>query len=100
MAINLNDLQQMLDAAATSQQNEKEVRKSLVRVENLISNVQQEITHIYSLLLLDDAEVAKKPRKARAEREAVEIDSEAPYGRKNDGTPKSKPGRAKDGDAA
>jgi hypothetical protein len=90
MAINLSELQSLLDSAQTSAANEKEVRKSLTRVENLMANVTQEIQHIYQLL--DGVVEAKKPRK---QHEPVETDPEAPYGRKKDGTPKSKPGRSK-----
>lgn len=94
MAIDLSQLQELLNNASNSAANEKEVRKSLVRVENLISNVSQELTHIYALL--DGAEVVKKPRKTREPKEAGEADAEAPYGRKKDGSAKAKPGRSKE----
>lgn len=93
MAINLSELQALLDQAGASAANEKEIRKSLVRVENLVSNITKEITSIYELL--DGAVPAKKERKARTPKEATEVDPEAPYGRKKDGTPKVKPGRSK-----
>jgi hypothetical protein len=50
MAINLTELQALLGQAAITAANEKEVRKSLVRVENLISNITKELTSIYELL--------------------------------------------------
>lgn len=93
MAINLTELQALLDQAAVSTTNEKEIRKGLVRVENLVSHITKELTSIYELL--DGAAPAKKERKARAPKEAAEVDPEAPYGRRKDGTPKGKPGRSK-----
>jgi hypothetical protein len=93
MAINLNELQALLDQAAASTANEKEIRKGLVRVENLVSNITKEITSIYELL--DGATPAKKERKARTPKEEAAVDPEAPYGRRKDGTPKVKPGRSK-----
>lgn len=41
MAINLTELQALLDQAAVSTTNEKEIRKGLVRVENLVSNIRK-----------------------------------------------------------
>ena len=98
MAINLSELQALLDQAGASAANEKEIRKGLVRVENLVSNITKELTSIYELL--DGAAPAKKERKTRAPKEAAEVDPEAPYGRKKDGTPKVKPGRTKPEEAA
>jgi hypothetical protein len=93
MAINLNELQALLDQAAAATANEKEIRKSLVRVENLVSTITKELTSIYELL--DGAAPAKKERTARAPKEEAAVDPEAPYGRRKDGTPKGKPGRSK-----
>jgi hypothetical protein len=93
MAVNLSELQALLDQAGASAANEKEVRKGLIRVENLVSNITKELTSIYELL--DGATPAKKERKARASKEEAEVDPQAPYGRKKDGTPKVKPGRSK-----
>jgi hypothetical protein len=98
MAINLSELQTLLDQAGTSAANEKEIRKGLVRVENLVSNITKEITSIYELL--DGAAPAKQERKARAPKEEAEVDPEAPYGRKKDGSPKVKPGRSKTDEVA
>ena len=93
MAINLSELQTLLDQAEASAANEKEIRKSLARVENLVSNITKEITSIYELL--DGGAPARKERKAHAPKEEAEVDPDAPYGRKKDGTPKVKPGRSK-----
>lgn len=95
MAIDLSQLQELLNNASTSAANEKEIRKSLVRVENLIGNVQQEVTHIYALLDGSAEPRQRKPRATKAVGEAGEVDADAPYGRKADGSPKAKPGRAK-----
>ena len=92
MAINLNELQALLDQAAASTANEKEIRKGLVRVENLVSNITKEIISIYELL--DGTAPTKKELKARSSKEEAEVDPEAPYGRRKDGTPKVKPGRS------
>lgn len=94
MAINLNELQTLLDQASGAATSEKEIRKSLVRVENLISNITKELTGIYELL--DGTTPVRKKRKTSASEERVaELDKEAPYGRRKDGTPKEKPGRNK-----
>jgi hypothetical protein len=93
MAINLTELQALLDHATTTVATEKEVRKSLVRVETLVSNIAKELTSIYELL--DGVVPAGKQRQTRASKEATVADSEAPYGRRKDGTPKGKPGRSK-----
>jgi hypothetical protein len=98
MALNLYELQALLDQAATAAANEKEIRKSLVRVENLVSNITKELTGIYELL--DGATSARQPRKSRTPKPVAEVDPEAPYGRRKDGTPKEKPGRGKAGEPA
>lgn len=93
MAINLNEIQELLNQAGAAAANEKEVRKGLTRIEGLVSNIAKEITNVYALL--DGAEPTKKERKTRAPKEEAEVDPEAPYGRKKDGSPKVKPGRSK-----
>jgi hypothetical protein len=97
MAINLTELQALLDQAAATAANEKEVRKSLVRVENLVTNITKELTSIYELL--DGAAPTGKPRKTSTSPGATATDPEAPYGRRKDGTPKGKPGRSKSAEA-
>lgn len=91
--LDLAALQEMLTNAERTAAADKEVRKSLTRVENLVSNINAEIQHIYELL---DGSAEPKPRKPRATREPAEVDAEAPFGRKKDGSPKSKPGRSKE----
>jgi hypothetical protein len=96
MAFNLHELQALLDHAATAAANEKEIRKSLVRVEHLVSNITKELTGIYELL--DGASPTRQAPKSRPLKVTTELDPEAPYGRRKDGTPKEKPGRSKAGD--
>lgn len=93
MAISINELQALLNRANTAAENEKDIRKGLTRIEQLLSNINKEVTNVYSLL--DSATPAKKERKARAPQESAEVEADAPYGRKKDGTPKVKPGRSK-----
>jgi hypothetical protein len=90
MAINLKELQALLEQATATAANEKEIRKSLVRVEHLVSNISKELTSVYELL--DRAAPARRERTTSA---AAEVDPEAPYGRRKDGTPREKPGRGK-----
>jgi len=92
MAINLNELQELLAKAETNAANEKEIRKSLTRIENLMTAVGHEVVNVYAIL--DGAAPAKKARRTS------EADAEAPYGRKADGTPKKRPGRVKAAEAA
>jgi len=87
MAINLNELQDLLNKAETNTAHEKEIRKSLTRIESLMATVGEEVTKVYAIL--DGAGPAKKARRTS------EADAEAPYGRKADGTPKKRPGRVK-----
>lgn len=84
MAIDLTQLQNLLTKAEANTANEKEIRKGLTRVQNLLTTIGQEVERVYALL--DGAAPTKKAR---------EIDVEAPFGRKADGTPKKRPGRVK-----
>ena len=93
MAFNLNELQELLNQAEATVNNDKEIRKSLTRIESLMATVGEEVARVYSIL--DGAAPAKKERKARAPRETGEVDADAPFGRKADGTPKKRPGRVK-----
>jgi hypothetical protein len=93
MAINITELQAFLNQASIAVENEKDIRKGLTRIENLLSNIHKEVTNVYTLL--DNATPTKKVRQASEPIEPVEVDAEAPYGRKKDGTPRAKSGRSK-----
>lgn len=77
MAINLIELQILLIQAATTAATEKEIRKSLVRVESLVNNVTKELTSIYELL--NGTAHVGKPRQTHAPKEATESNPKAPY---------------------
>lgn len=85
MPINLNELQTLLTKAEANTANEKEIRKGLTRIENLLATIGQEVEKVYTLL--DGAAPAKKERQP--------TNADAPFGRKADGTPKKRPGRVK-----
>lgn len=91
MAINLNELQELLTKAEVNATNDKEIRKGLTRIENLMTTINQEIANVYAIL--DGAPPVKKARRVSV------ADADAPYGRKADGTPKKRPGRVKAQDA-
>ncbi|RZK44840.1 MAG: hypothetical protein EOO61_02300 [Hymenobacter sp.] len=95
MAVDLAQLQQILDNAQKADAFKADVKRTLRRISSLAVNLQNAIEEAEALMS-DDYTPAVKERKARAPREAVEVDAEAPYGRKKDGTPKSKPGRSKE----
>ncbi|MGI4821039.1 MAG: hypothetical protein ACRYFV_07490 [Janthinobacterium lividum] len=90
MAININELQALLNQASIAVENEKDIRKGLTRIENLLSNIHKEVANVYALL--DSAAPAKKSRQPAA---PTELDAEAPYGRKKDGSPRAKSGRSR-----
>jgi hypothetical protein len=92
-AINISALQALLQQASVAVENEKDIRKGLTRIENLLSNIHKEVANIYALL--DSATPAKKGQLTAAPTEPAEVDTEAPYGRKRDGTPRAKLGRSK-----
>jgi hypothetical protein len=93
MAININELQSLLNQASIAVENEKDIRKGLTRIENLLSNIHKEVANVYTLL--DNAAPAKKGRQPVTPTDPAEVDPEAPYGRKKDGTPRAKSGRSK-----
>lgn len=95
MAVDLAQLQQILDNAQKADSFKADVKRALRKVSSLVTNLQSALEEAESLMS-DDYAPAIKERKTRAPREAVAVDAEAPYGRKKDGTPKSKPGRTKE----
>ncbi|MBJ6144332.1 hypothetical protein [Hymenobacter sp. BT559] len=95
MAVDLAQLQQVLDNAQKADAFKADVKRALRKVSSLVVNLQSALEEAEALLS-DDYIPTVKERKARTPREAVEVDAEAPYGRKKDGTPKSKPGRSKE----
>lgn len=94
MALDLAQLQQVLDSAQKADAFKADVRRALRKVSTTLVTLQKSVEEVEALLS-DDYAPALKERKARAPREVGEVDAEAPYGRKKDGTPKSKPGRTK-----
>lgn len=94
MAVDLAQLQQVLDSAQKADAFKVEVKRALRKVSSLLINLQAAVEDAEALMS-DDYTPATKERKARAPRETAETDPEAPYGRKKDGTPKNKPGRTK-----
>jgi ABC-type transporter Mla subunit MlaD len=95
MAVDLAQLQQVLDNAQKADAFKADVKRALRKVSSLVTNLQSALEEAESLMS-DDYTPAVKERKARTPRQAAEVDAEAPYGRKKDGTPKSKPGRTKE----
>ncbi|MVN77447.1 hypothetical protein GO988_14015 [Hymenobacter sp. HMF4947] len=99
MAVDLAQLQQILDNAQKADAFKGDVKRALRKVSSLLVNLQGAVDEAESLLS-DDYTPTVKERKARTPRVAqvdgaAEVDPEAPYGRKKDGTPKHKPGRSK-----
>ena len=95
MAVDLAQLQQVLDNAQKADAFKADVKRALRKVSSLVNNLQSALEEVEALMS-DEYTPAVKERKSRTPREATEVDAEAPYGRKKDGTPKSKPGRTKE----
>jgi hypothetical protein len=95
MALDLAQLQQLLDSAQKADAFKVDVKRALRKVSSLLTNLQSAVEETEALLS-DNYTPSVKERKPRATREATPVDAEAPYGRKKDGTPKSKPGRSKE----
>jgi hypothetical protein len=95
MAVDLAQLQQILDNAQKADAFKADVKRALRKVSSLVTNLQGALDEAEALMS-DEYTPTVKERKSRAPREAAEVDAEAPYGRKKDGTPKSKPGRTKE----
>lgn len=95
MAVDLAQLQHILDNAQKADAFKVDVKRAVRKISSLLTNLQGALEEM-EVLMSDDYEPTVKERKARAPRETGEVDAEAPYGRKKDGTPKSKPGRTKE----
>ncbi len=95
MAVDLAQLQQILDNAQKADAFKADVKRALRKVSSLVTNLQGALDEAEALMS-DEYTPTVKERKPRVPREATEVDAEAPYGRKKDGTPKSKPGRTKE----
>lgn len=94
MAVDLTHLQQVLDSAQKADAFKADVKRALRKVSSSLVSLQSAIEEAEAMMS-DDYVPTTKERKARAPREIGEVDPEAPYGRKKDGTPKGKPGRSK-----
>lgn len=95
MALDLAQLQQILEGAQKADALKAEIKRALRKVSSLLVNLQNTVEDAEALMS-DDYTPIVKERKPRTPREVGEVDAEAPYGRKKDGTPKSKPGRNKE----
>jgi len=98
MALDLTQFQQLLDSAQKADAFKADVKRALKKVSSLLVNLQTAVEDAETLMS-DDYTPTVKERKTRTPRTAAdtagEVDPEAPYGRKKDGTPKNKPGRSK-----
>lgn len=97
MALDLAQLQQVLDSAQKADAFKADVKRALKKVSSLMSNLQSAVDEAEGLLSDDYTPTVKerKPRAASAPKELGEVDPDFPYGKKKDGTAKSRPGRAK-----
>lgn len=99
MALDLNQFQQVINSAQTADAFKADVKRALKKVSTLLVNLQTAVDDAEALLS-DSYTPTIKERKTRAPRAeqdgaGAEVDPEAPYGRKKDGSPKNKPGRTK-----
>ena len=95
MAVDLAQLQQVLDSAQKADAFKADVKRALRKISTLITNLQNAVEEA-DALMSSDYTPTTRTRKPRAPRQVTEVDEEAPYGRKKDGTPKNKPGRSKE----
>ena len=94
MAIDLKQFQQVIESAQQADAFKTDIKRALRKVSSLLNQLQTAVGEAEGLLNADYAPTPKT-RKAAAPKEPIVRDEEAPFGRKKDGTPKSKPGRAK-----
>nr|GFC13749.1 hypothetical protein [Tanacetum cinerariifolium] len=93
MALDLTQFQQLLDSAQKADAFKADVKRALKKVSSLLVNLQTAVEDAETLMS-DDYTPAVKERKTRtpratADTAGAEVDPEAPYGRKKDGTPKN-----------
>lgn len=94
MAIDVKQFQQIIESAQQADSFKSDVKRALRRVSTLLLQLQTAVKETEGLLS-PDYTPAVKTRKTSAPRGASVRDAEAPFGRKKEGTPTSKPGRAK-----
>ena len=83
MALDLTQLQSMLHKAEQNNALIADLQKQFKKARAAFDEMEK---------LFDDSYT---PRGRRTQNDTAEMDAEAPYGRKKDGTPKQRPGRAK-----
>ena len=99
MALDFNELQKVIDDARTSNALKVELRNTFRKHASAVDSLTKTINEFndqIQAMLKDDykpSPLAKKERKPRAPKGGSDNDAAAPFGRKKDGTPKSKPGR-------
>jgi hypothetical protein len=100
-AVDLNQIQRFLASAQNAEGLKSDLKKALRKISGLLVNLQSAVDEADAMF--GDAYVpSQTDRKPRAKRpsEMRKVDPAAPYGRRNDGTPKGKPGvRPKEADA-
>ena len=82
MALDLTQLQSMLQKAEQNSALLSDLQKQFKKARAAFDEMEK---------LFDDSNASK----GRRTQNAAEVDAEAPYGRKKDGTPKQRPGRVK-----
>ena len=96
MALDLNELQQLIESAKNTDAFKVDLKRALRKVNSAAANLQSAIGEVESLMADDytpvgDGRQARSPRAAAAPKE---VDPDAPFGRKKDGTPMKQRGRA------
>ena len=96
MAVDLTQLQQVLESAQQADAFKTSVKRALRKVSSLLGNLHTAVDEADALLSNNYIPVGME-RKTRVARTQItnEPDEQAPYGRKKDGTPKNRPGRTR-----